>query len=367
MFVIVLMTARRKAKRALQKRRPNNKKETEMEMFEFPGASGDEGRRDSSFGVNNPMFQPRSKALELRAPSGAPPLPSRQGKWKRVWDKGEQAHYFENEEDGRFEWDLPEGEDFWEEKSSNGGKDAAKVRLSKGGSLSPPAAGLAVVMLCLTLSLSAVGDCEVEGRGATSTGREQEDLNWVLAPLLFFVIAVGLAWLAVGRARLLLGHVLSPNSASQKRSPAMARRAQPIFMSPPAYFRLVLLCLLLCLARTQGTDCAPGSQGVFEPDFSVSGCPSKCETCSNAPRCTACCSRWDWCSSGDAYCNNGGTDCYGCRSQTGCGLCAAGRYKDSTGSGSWARCPAGTYSGTHNKGSITLGRNGKLAARSPQW
>ena len=129
------------------------------EMIEL-GGDGDEGRRDSTFGVNNPMFQPKSKSLftsdiagheqeqpkagELRTPyegqpqesplfsppqnqsalkqnsqgllslgndkGGLPPrsstpLPSptpppapkrSRCQWTRQWDESEKANYFEN-------------------------------------------------------------------------------------------------------------------------------------------------------------------------------------------------------------------------------------------------------------------------------
>ena len=42
-------------------------------------------------------------------PSQSPPAPSRKiCKWRRTWDKGEQAHYFENEE-GRLGASIGEG------------------------------------------------------------------------------------------------------------------------------------------------------------------------------------------------------------------------------------------------------------------
>jgi len=45
-----------------------------------------------------------------------PPAPNtKRCKWRRYWDEGAQAHYFENEEEGTTEWDLPAGEDFYEE------------------------------------------------------------------------------------------------------------------------------------------------------------------------------------------------------------------------------------------------------------
>ena len=43
--------------------------------------------------------------------SQPPPAP----KWRRIWDEGEQSHYFKDEEEGRVVWDLPKGEEYWED------------------------------------------------------------------------------------------------------------------------------------------------------------------------------------------------------------------------------------------------------------
>ena len=109
--------------------------------------------------------------------------------------------------------------------------------------MSPPATGLTLLMLCL-LSLSAVGACKFnQGKGEwlRSVGllaAGDEFPVWVASIVIMLFISLGLVWLAGWSLWLFLSHVLTPNTASQKRSPRIAWRA-------PAPLLVVVFCLTM--------------------------------------------------------------------------------------------------------------------------
>ena len=90
-----------------------------------PAPSDDDDDYDDDDDVKPPSSPPPNQLKVGQAQSPSSPhgqAPSGQRcKWRRYWDSGSQSYYFENEEEGTTAWDLPEGEEFYEEEEEGEG------------------------------------------------------------------------------------------------------------------------------------------------------------------------------------------------------------------------------------------------------
>ena len=89
----------------------------DLPLSPLPAPSDDDDDYDDDDDVKPPSSPPPVQLKVSQAQSPSSPdgqAPSRQRcKWRRYWDLGLQSYYFENEEEGTTEWNLPEGEEFY--------------------------------------------------------------------------------------------------------------------------------------------------------------------------------------------------------------------------------------------------------------